>query len=163
LLCGGQTDFSGAFHLPLGDHLHGFDATDNKVVPVNPAASVRGPAHSARHGKTPVLDAAEARKLLNSNDGSTPAGLRDRALIALMRSRAWVITYRFTTEAREYASRPSRSLSVRLLSRRRHIVINYEDKNSIARIYTTSVDVAVHRLRHTATAFTKRKERFRAR
>ena len=55
-----------------------------QVVPVNSAASVRGPAHSVRRGKTPVLEAAEARQLLDSIDPSTPAGLRDRALIALM-------------------------------------------------------------------------------
>lgn len=55
-----------------------------QVVPLNPAASVRGPAHSVRKGKTPVLDAAEARALLDSIDVSTPIGLRDRALIALM-------------------------------------------------------------------------------
>src|SRR3954466_7579198 len=55
-----------------------------QVVPVNPAASVRGPAHIVRHGKTPVLDPAEARQLLDSIDVTTPAGLRDRALIALM-------------------------------------------------------------------------------
>ncbi len=55
-----------------------------QVVPLNPAASVRGPAHSARHGKTPVLDPAEARTLLDSIDVTTPIGLRDRALIALM-------------------------------------------------------------------------------
>jgi site-specific recombinase XerD len=55
-----------------------------QIVPVNPAASVRGPAHSARQGKTPVLEAAEARQLLDSIDVTTPVGLRDRALIALM-------------------------------------------------------------------------------
>src|SRR3954466_11137614 len=55
-----------------------------QVVPVNPAASVRGPAHSVRTGKTPVLDPAEARHLLDGIDVTTPAGLRDRALIALM-------------------------------------------------------------------------------
>ena len=55
-----------------------------QVVPLNPAASVRGPAHSVRKGKTPVLDPAEARTLLDSIDISTPIGLRDRALIALM-------------------------------------------------------------------------------
>lgn len=55
-----------------------------QVVPQNPAASVRGPSHTARTGKTPVLDPAEARQLLDSIDVSTPAGLRDRALIALM-------------------------------------------------------------------------------
>jgi len=55
-----------------------------QIVPHNPAASVRGPSHTAKKGKTPVLDATEARQLLDSIDVSTPAGLRDRALIALM-------------------------------------------------------------------------------
>ena len=55
-----------------------------KVVQVNPAASLRGPSHSVRAGKTPVLEATEARQLLDAIDVSTPAGLRDRALIALM-------------------------------------------------------------------------------
>lgn len=55
-----------------------------QVVPHNPAASVRGPSHTARTGKTPVLDPSEARQLIDSIDISTPAGLRDRALIALM-------------------------------------------------------------------------------
>ncbi|EAS48293.1 integrase/recombinase [Aurantimonas manganoxydans SI85-9A1] len=55
-----------------------------QVVPVNPAASVRGPSHSVRRGKTPVLDPTEARQLLDAIDVTTPAGLRDRALIGLM-------------------------------------------------------------------------------
>src|SRR5260221_8196772 len=55
-----------------------------QVVPVNPAASVRGPTHIVTTGKTPVLEPAEARRLLDSLDVATPAGLRDRALIALM-------------------------------------------------------------------------------
>ncbi len=55
-----------------------------QVVPHNPAASVRGPSHTARTGKTPVLEPSEARQLLDSIDVSIPAGLRDRALIALM-------------------------------------------------------------------------------
>ncbi len=64
---------------------HLFDwLVTGQIVPVNPAASVRGPAHIVRHGKTPVLDPAEARQLLDSIDVTTPAGLRDRALIALM-------------------------------------------------------------------------------
>ncbi|KVQ92658.1 tyrosine-type recombinase/integrase [Burkholderia ubonensis] len=64
---------------------HLFDwLVTGQVVPHNPAASVRGPAHSARTGATPVLDPAEARQLLDSIDVSTPIGLRDRALIALM-------------------------------------------------------------------------------
>ena len=64
---------------------HLFDwLVTGQVVPVNPAASVRGPRHVVRVGKTPVLEPAEARALLDSIDVSTPAGLRDRALIALM-------------------------------------------------------------------------------
>lgn len=55
-----------------------------QVVPANPAASVRGPKHSVKRGKTPVLAPAEARALLDSIDAATPAGLRDRALIGLM-------------------------------------------------------------------------------
>jgi site-specific recombinase XerC len=49
----------------------------------NPAGSVRGPRHVVTTGQTPVLDPSEARALLDSIDTSTPAGLRDRALIAL--------------------------------------------------------------------------------
>lgn len=64
---------------------HLFDwLVTGQVVPVNPAASVRGPAYSVRKGKTPVLDPTEARQLLDSIDVDTPIGLRDRALIGLM-------------------------------------------------------------------------------
>jgi site-specific recombinase XerD len=64
---------------------HLFDwLVTGQVVPTNPAASVRGPAHSVRRGKTPVLAPGEARALLDGIDVSRPAGLRDRALIALM-------------------------------------------------------------------------------
>jgi len=55
-----------------------------QVIAVNPASSVRGPKHSVRKGKTPVLGADEARTLLDSIDISTHAGLRDRALVGLM-------------------------------------------------------------------------------
>ena len=55
-----------------------------QIVPTNPAASVRGPKHSVKVGKTPVLDPAEARALFDSIDVTTQAGLRDRALIGLM-------------------------------------------------------------------------------
>lgn len=55
-----------------------------QVVPHNPATSVRGPKHVVKRGKTPVLTADEARKLLDSIDASTLIGLRDRALIGVM-------------------------------------------------------------------------------
>jgi len=74
-----------------------------QVVPFNPAASVRGPKHVVKRGKTPVLTADQARKLLDSIDTETSeehdpsgprgepgdtvrpiVGLRDRALIGVM-------------------------------------------------------------------------------
>jgi integrase/recombinase XerC len=55
-----------------------------QVMMVNPASSVRGPSHSVKRGKTPVLDPCEARALLDSIDVRKPVGLRDRALIGLM-------------------------------------------------------------------------------
>ena len=55
-----------------------------QVIPTNPAHAVRGPKHSKRRGKTPVLQADEARTLIDSIDVSSLPGLRDRALIGLM-------------------------------------------------------------------------------
>jgi integrase len=55
-----------------------------QVLPMNPASAVRGPKHSVKKGKTPVLAADEARALLDAIDTSTIVGLRDRALISLM-------------------------------------------------------------------------------
>jgi site-specific recombinase XerC len=64
---------------------HLFDwLVSGQIVPHNPAASVRGPSHTTKKGRTPVLDASEARQLLDRIDVTTPIGLRDRALIALM-------------------------------------------------------------------------------
>jgi site-specific recombinase XerD len=37
-----------------------------QIMPVNPAAAVRGPRHIVRRGKTPVLDPAEARPQANA-------------------------------------------------------------------------------------------------
>jgi site-specific recombinase XerD len=55
-----------------------------QIMPTNPAAAVRGPVHIVRRGKTPVLDPAEARQLIDAIDATTILGLRDRALIGLM-------------------------------------------------------------------------------
>jgi site-specific recombinase XerD len=55
-----------------------------QVVPTNPATSVRGPKYVIRRGKTPVLTAEEARKLLDSINTANVVGLRDRALIGAM-------------------------------------------------------------------------------
>jgi site-specific recombinase XerD len=55
-----------------------------QVVATNPAHSVRGPKHVVKTGKTTVLDAEQARKLLDSIDTSIMVGLRNRALIGVM-------------------------------------------------------------------------------
>jgi integrase/recombinase XerD len=55
-----------------------------QIVPMNPAASVRGPKHVVKRGKTPVLTADQARTLLDSIKTDSIIGLRDRALIGLM-------------------------------------------------------------------------------
>jgi site-specific recombinase XerD len=70
-------------HLAALRHLFDWLVT-GQIIPVNPAASVRGPSHVVRQGKTPVLEPAEARALIDSIDVSTHSGLRDRALIAMM-------------------------------------------------------------------------------
>jgi site-specific recombinase XerD len=67
------------------------------IIEVNPAHAVRGPKHVVKKGKTPVLNADEARELLDSIEitktitlsgvrSQIPdiTGLRDRALIGVM-------------------------------------------------------------------------------
>src|ERR1039458_5769528 len=55
-----------------------------QILSTNTAAAGRGPRHIVRRGKTPVLDPAEARQLIDAIDTTTVIGLRDRALIGLM-------------------------------------------------------------------------------
>jgi site-specific recombinase XerD len=55
-----------------------------QVIASNPAQNVRGPKHSQKKGKTPVLNPDEARALLDSIEADTLLGRRDRALIGLM-------------------------------------------------------------------------------
>ena len=55
-----------------------------QVLPVNPAAAVRGAKHVVTKGATPVLSPAEARKLLETIDTGVLAGLRNRALLSVM-------------------------------------------------------------------------------
>ena len=56
----------------------------SQVLPVNPAAAVRGPKHVVTTGATPVLSRAEARRLLAAIDTGTLAGRRDLALVSVM-------------------------------------------------------------------------------
>ena len=55
-----------------------------QIVPMNPAAAVRGPKHVVKTGKTPVLDPEDWRKLMDSIPVGTVRDLRDRALIATL-------------------------------------------------------------------------------
>jgi site-specific recombinase XerD len=55
-----------------------------QVLPTNPAFFVKGPKFSRQVGVTPVLEAEQMRRLLDSIDISSIKGLRDRAAIALM-------------------------------------------------------------------------------
>ena len=55
-----------------------------QVVPMNPAAAVRGPKHVVNTGKTPVLEGEEWRRLMDSIPTETVRELRDRALIATL-------------------------------------------------------------------------------
>ncbi len=64
---------------------HLFDwLVTGQILPMNPAHAVKGPKHVVTRGKTPVLSAEQARKLLDSIDTSTFIGLRDRAIIGVM-------------------------------------------------------------------------------
>jgi site-specific recombinase XerD len=55
-----------------------------QVVPMNPAAAVRGPKHVVKTGKTPVLDGKEWHRLFDVIPTDTVRDLRDRALIATL-------------------------------------------------------------------------------
>jgi integrase/recombinase XerD len=55
-----------------------------QFLPVNPAASVRGPKHTVKLGKTPVLSSEEMGEFLGSLPTDTVLGLRDRALLGVM-------------------------------------------------------------------------------
>jgi site-specific recombinase XerD len=62
-----------------------FDAmVQRHVIILNPAATVRGERYSAVEGKTPEITPEQARALLAAIDANTPAGLRDRAVIATL-------------------------------------------------------------------------------
>lgn len=54
------------------------------AIPLNPAASVRGPRHRVVEGRTPALGAPQARRLLARIDTQSLIGLRDRAIIGVL-------------------------------------------------------------------------------
>lgn len=54
------------------------------VIETNPSHAVRGPKYVVKKGKTPGLNADEARAFFDSIDTASLPGLRDHALIGLM-------------------------------------------------------------------------------
>jgi hypothetical protein len=56
-----------------------------QIIHVDPAHAVRGPKHSQRRGKTPVLQADEARTLIYAIDTTSLPALRDRSFRHLHR------------------------------------------------------------------------------
>lgn len=55
-----------------------------QILPMNPAAAVRGPSYVIKRGKTAVLNADEARHLLDAIDCSTIVGLRATGITAYL-------------------------------------------------------------------------------
>ena len=76
-----------------------------QVVPMNPAAAVRGPKHIVKTGKTPVLEAAEWRKLIDTIPTDALRDLRDRALIATLTYSFARITAALTMKVEDLRSR----------------------------------------------------------
>lgn len=71
--------------LHLAAFRHFFDKmVVRHAVPLNPAASVRGPRHSVIEGRTPALSTSQARQLLARIDTASLVGLRDRAVIGVL-------------------------------------------------------------------------------
>ncbi|WP_200877383.1 tyrosine-type recombinase/integrase [Methylobacter tundripaludum] len=64
-------------HLAAIRHLFDWLVT-GQIIPANPASSVRGPSHVVKTGKTPILDAEEARRLIASIDTNTCMSSRQR-------------------------------------------------------------------------------------
>ena len=72
---------------------HPFDwLVAGQIVPHNLAASVRGPSHITNTAKTPVLEAAEARRLLDSIDMTTLAQANVYAMVRRRTEAAGIAT-----------------------------------------------------------------------
>ncbi len=63
----------------LFDHL-----VTRHVIVINPAASVKGPKHVVRKGKTPALSPQQAESVLWTIDGTDVVAIRDRAAIGVL-------------------------------------------------------------------------------
>lgn len=78
------------------------------ILHLNPAHAVRGPAHSQRVGKTPVLMPEQARQLIDAIDLKNAVAYRDRALIGLMVFSFARISAALSCRVEDYAPRGKR-------------------------------------------------------
>jgi hypothetical protein len=98
----------------------------DQIVPVNPAASVRGPKYVVKVGKTPVFTADQTRQLLDSIDTATISGLRDSILCNGM----LLLPHRFVESS---FKRPNSSIT-----RRRICLFGATDGSNNMRVFTSS-------------------------
>lgn len=79
-----------------------------QVCSHNPCHAVRGPKLKVTTGKTPALDEADAKLILNSITGTDLVSLRDRALIALMIYSFARISAALSMDVKDYSARARR-------------------------------------------------------
>lgn len=85
-----------------------------QVCAENPCHAVRGPKLKVTTGKTPVLDEADAKLLLNSISGTDLVSLRDRALIGLMIYSFARISAALSMDVKDYMRRGQRRMWIQL-------------------------------------------------
>lgn len=91
------------------------------ILHTNPAHSVRGPSHSQRVGKTPVLMPEQARNLIDSIELKNAVAYRDRALIGLMVFSFARISAALSCQVEDYSPKGKRWwLSLREKGGKRH-------------------------------------------
>src|SRR5271168_3232605 len=135
-----------------------------QVVPMNPAAAVRGPKHVVKTGKTPVLEAPEWRKLIDSIPTETVRDLRDRALIATLTYSFARITAALTMKVEDLRPQGA-SWRLRLHEKggKQHAMPCHHALAEALRAYIDAAGIAEDRKgflfrtspRHTATALTE--------
>ena len=88
-------------HLAGVKHLFDWFVVEG-VTSFNPAASVKGPRYSPKHGKTPALTTDETRRLMDTIGLETVKDYRDKAVIAVL-FYSWVrVNAVCTLEVRDY-------------------------------------------------------------
>ncbi|HBE67544.1 MAG TPA: integrase [Planctomycetaceae bacterium] len=85
-----------------------------QVCSENPCNAVRGPKLKVTTGKTPVLDEADAKLLLESINGEDVVSQRDRALIALMIYSFARISAALSMDVKDYMPRGQRRMWIQL-------------------------------------------------